>query len=518
MKKKNWVIICSVCVITLFTGILIYMQVYKSDGQETEVSGHYIGEEESEEPEEEEFDIGADIQSHLVEREEGDIIWTVSDDAFINEDYLKLLNKRLKQDGYDFQLKFQYLNAEHYNEEIRKVLEDGDTDIALGGQNTGEFENVVAGICRDGLFSELSPYLESEACKALWEEYEEPLWKSVSVDGKIYTIPNGIYDDGRLCVVFNNKYIAENKSKKFTGDITELEAFLTEEMRKEPEGRGFLITWDSSNVAIALGYYQRFGAYFNAETGEVSSPFDCKELHQFLEMLNAFQKAGCVPKECSLRSISPNDKIKKKIERKEFSILLTTQTDTIEAMKEDVTITTLDFSPNFARVGGTNGICAKSENAEAAMELLTLLHTQDEYAHLLLYGEEGKDYKIEDGKIVSDDYTDIWTVDVLGIYRSSYPEGGERNAYTKNIRQQKREVYRSEHCKASAVAGFQVDETVFSEEEMENADTAESNLDIWKEEDFEERYQKVKKTVAEVEGPIVKKLAKQLEEWKKLVG
>lgn len=514
MKKKNLVIICSVCVIALFAGILAYMQVHKNDGQEAEVPGHYIGEEETEKKEE--FDIEADIQPRLAERKEGDIIWTVSDDVLINEDYLELLNKRLKQDGYDFQLKFQYLNTEYYNEGIRKVLEDGDTDIALGGQDTGEFENVVAGICRDGLFLELSPYLESDACKALWEEYEEPLWKSVSVDGKIYTVPNGIYDDGRLCVVFNNKYIAKNESKKFTGDITGLEAFLTEEMRKEPKGREFLITWDSSNVAVALGYYQRFGAYFNAETGEVSSPFDCKELYQFLEMLNAFQKAGCVPKECSLRSGTPNKKIKKKIERKEFSILLTTQTDTIEAMKDDVTVATLDFSPNFARVGGTNGICAKSENAEAAMKLLALLHTQDEYAHLLLYGEEGKDYKIEKGKIVSDDFTGIWTVDALGIYRSSYPEGEERNAYTKNIRQQKREVYRSEHCRTSAVAGFQADGTVFSEEEMENADTAESNLDIWKKEDFEKQYQNVKKAVAEAEGSIVKKLANQLEEWKSI--
>ena len=128
----------------------------------------------------------------MAERTDGDIIWTVSDDVLINEDYLELLNKRLKQDGYDFQLKFQYLNAEHYNEEIQKVLGDGDTDIALGGQNTEGFENVVAGICRDGLFLELSPYLESDVCKALWEEYEEPLWKSVSVDGKIYTVPNGI--------------------------------------------------------------------------------------------------------------------------------------------------------------------------------------------------------------------------------------------------------------------------------------------------------------------------------------
>ena len=99
----------------------------------------------------------------------------------------------------------------------------------------------------------------------------------------------------------------------------------------------------------------------------------------------------------------------------------------------------------------------------------------------------------------------------------NYPVGEERNAYTKNIRQQKREIYRSQHCKTSAVAGFQIDETVFSEEEMGNADTAESNLDIWKKEDFEKQYQNVKKTVAEAEGTVVKKLAKQLEEWKKLV-
>ena len=72
----------------------------------------------------------------MAERTDGDIIWTVSDDVLINEDYLELLNKRLKQDGYDFQLKFQYLNVEHYNEEIRKVLGNGDTDIALGGQDT----------------------------------------------------------------------------------------------------------------------------------------------------------------------------------------------------------------------------------------------------------------------------------------------------------------------------------------------------------------------------------------------
>ncbi len=59
MKKKNWVIICSVCVIALFAGIVAYMQMQKTDKQEAEVPGHYI---EEEEPEEEEIDIATDVR------------------------------------------------------------------------------------------------------------------------------------------------------------------------------------------------------------------------------------------------------------------------------------------------------------------------------------------------------------------------------------------------------------------------------------------------------------------------
>lgn len=514
MKKKGWIVFGCIFAVALLAGAVTYVQGQKNREQEEEesVQGQYINE--PDEEEEEEFDIQADINARMVEREEGDVIWTISDDVSINEKYLKLLNKKLKQDGYDFQLKFQYLDEEHYNEEVREVLECGDTDIALGGQDNGYYENVVAKVCRDGLFMELSTYLESEEYGALWEEYEEPLWKSVSVDEKIYTIPNGIYDDGRFCVVFNNQYIDKKESEKFTGDVTELGVFLTDELKESSEGKKLLFTWNCSDAANVLGYYEQFGAFFETETGKISSPFEFDRVKEFMEMLNMYQKAGCVPEECSLRADSANEKIKEMIKNKEFSILLTKRSDTIEAIKDDVTMVDLDFSPSFARISGTNGICARSENAKAAMQLFTLLHTQDEYAHLLLYGEEGKDYKIEEGRIVSDDYTGIGTVDILGIYRSSYPDE-EELIYNGNIRQQKREIYRSSHCITSAVAGFQIDETAFTEEELADADTAESYFDVWKEEDFEKKYEKAKKNTAEAEEVIFQKLEEQLKTWKK---
>ena len=77
----------------------------------------------------------ADIKERLVSASSSDIVWTISDDVDVNETYLKYFNEKLKEDGYNFRLKFQYLKEDEYDREIRQVLKDGSTDIALAGQN-----------------------------------------------------------------------------------------------------------------------------------------------------------------------------------------------------------------------------------------------------------------------------------------------------------------------------------------------------------------------------------------------
>ncbi len=508
MKKRNWMILgCFLAVVVLLTGAAFYFRGREKETNDTagDVPGHYIGETEKEE----EIDIEADVESRKVKRQKGDIIWTVSDDVRIRQKYLKLFNQKLKQDGYHFQLKFQYLDEENYNDEIREVLKNGDTDIAVGGQD-GEYSNVVAKACRDGLFMDIGKYLKSKKCKPLLKEYEEPLWKSVSVDGKIYTIPNGIYDDGRFCVVFNHKYIDREKIKDFQGDVTELGAFLTGDIKKEAGENTLLFTWGNSDVASVLGYCERYGAFFEADSGKICTPFACERLKKFLSMLHDFDQAGCISKKCSLLGEGSNEEIKDLIKDRDFGILLTTRSDKIKALGDAVTVVDLDFTPNFARAGGTNGICAKSKKAKDAMQLLTLLHTEEEYAHLLLYGEEGKDYTLKNGKIVSEQKADTWTIDALGLFRSSYPDKDE-TVYSGDIRQQKREIYRSSHCKISKAAGFQIDESAFSEKELSDSDLWKSYFDIWKEKNFDSEYQKAARETAEADKNIRKELEKQ---WK----
>lgn len=86
---------------------------------------------------------------------------------------------------------------------------------------------------------------------------------------------------------------------------------------------------------------------------------------------------------------------------------------------DSVSVYDLDFTVNFERNGGTTGICEKSKKKENALQLLTLLYTRDDYTRLLLYGKEGKDYTVENGRVVSDKGVSHSLADVLGLFRGS---------------------------------------------------------------------------------------------------
>lgn len=165
----------------------------------------------------------ADIKERLVSASSSDIVWTISDDVDVNETYLKYFNEKLKEDGYNFRLQFQYLKEDEYDREIRQVLKDGSTDIALAGQNTDE-RNYVTELCRDNLLMCLDGQMNDKS--ELYGAFEDPLWKSVEVDGRVYTVPNGIFADGKYCIVFN-KDVLGKKAANFNGDILSVNQYLS---------------------------------------------------------------------------------------------------------------------------------------------------------------------------------------------------------------------------------------------------------------------------------------------------
>ena len=141
------------------------------------------------------------------------------------------------------------------------------------------------------------------------------------------------------------------------------------------------------------------------------------------------------------------------------------------------------------------------------------MKTRDDYTRLLLYGKEGKDYTIENGRVVSDKGVSHSLVDVLGLFRGSLPIE-EEIVYYKNIRQQKEKLYRSKKCQTSKFAGFQLDFKNFKDVGA-YADAGKEYYDIWKESTFSEEYEIAKKTVAGKQKKLLKEVRKQYETWKK---
>lgn len=447
-----------------------------------------------------------DIKERLVSASSSDIVWTISDDVNVNETYLKYFNEKLKEDGYNFRLKFQYLKEDEYDREIRQVLKDGSTDIALAGQNTDE-RNYVTELCRDNLLMCLDGQMNDKS--KLYGAFEDPLWKSVEVDGRVYTVPNGIFTDGKYCIVFNEDALGK-KAAGFNGDILSINKYLS---KNKTDKDKLLFDLSLEDFAGIFGGNIDYGMYFDGKKETISTVFENYKIYQLEKLFYDLNKAGRINELCAFNQSSDDrDRIKELIKKKEFAILLTKRTETVDSL-DGVSVHDLDFTVNFERNGGTTGICEKSKKKENALQLLTLLYTRDDYTRLLLYGKEEKDYTLENGRVVSDEGVSYSLVDVLGLFRGSLPTE-EETVYYINIRKQKEKLYRSKNCQTSKFAGFQLDFKNFKDVSA-YADAGKEYYDIWKESTFSEEYEIAKKTVAGKQKKLLKEVKRQYETWKK---
>lgn len=294
----------------------------------------------------------ADIKERLVSASSSDIVWTISDDVDVNETYLKYFNEKLKEDGYNFRLQFQYLKEDEYDREIRQVLKDGSTDIALAGQNTDE-RNYVTELCRDNLLMCLDGQMNDKS--ELYGAFEDPLWKSVEVDGRVYTVPNGIFADGKYCIVFN-KDVLGKKAANFNGDILSVNQYLS---KNKTDKDKLLFDLSLEDFAGILGGNIDYGMYFDGKKETISTVFENSKIYQLEKLFYDLNKAGQINELCAFHQNSGDrDKIKELIKKKEFTILLTKRTETVDSL-DSVSVYDLDFTVNFERNGGTTGICEK---------------------------------------------------------------------------------------------------------------------------------------------------------------
>jgi len=209
--------------------------------------------------------------------------------------------------------------------------------------------------------------------------------------------------------------------------------------------------------------------------------------------------------------------IEKEVEKQNFVVWLGTDYDEFyEKIKEKVITVPMVFSmPNA--LSCTNGISKNAKHKEEALQLLTLLFTEEKYANLFVLGKEGEDYQMKDGYAFSLGNaagSSFRNSLLTGIFDALLPFEGD--SMTTNRREVKNKMYQSEYClDSAAVLGFKIDYTTF-DESMKAVDQIIDEYDsVWQADDPKQKLQELADKFKNANGDkVLAELEQQMKAWK----
>lgn len=379
------------------------------------------------------------------------IVWTLPYMAEPCDFHVEELNEKLREDGYSYQIAFNQIemgvNVADYHEEVMDILEKGETDIAfLGYAYAGYLKKTVVDVMRDGNVYDLTEYLQSEAGHTLYDSYPEEIWNASGVDEKQYFLPSENLTYGMSYLVFNGAYFDEAVLEDFEGS---LESMLSLVESYVPDTVSYPLLWvaDSRAVASMTGYAD--GSYFftSLETGKAENPLQISEIQEFVRQSDAAEKEGIL---CGVEDDTTLLEIE---EERDFGIIVGATGDYVNESAEDLILVRMSFSL-FTQYGSGTGVASKSKHKEDALEFLTLLRTDPEYANLLIWGEEGEDYQLIDGYADSVDETQTGRMNrsVTGVFDMA--ASTREDYFAVDSRESKGAFLASENYQHNVLIGF----------------------------------------------------------------
>lgn len=496
MKKKTavWMLLLVSCF------LLACGKKEEPSGQPTQVPKPTQGQQPEEEEAEEEI------------RGDGVVLWTIQDVlGKIPERNINLLNERLRADGYSCTLAIRYVPQEiNFYERLSELLRTGETDIAtfsfISLTNEDMGGNDIS-LIHEGNVEPLGTYLSTEEGQALWNSCYEDLWEAVKTEGEIYFIPTqaSIWDNGYLA--FRRDYFTEEEAERVSRNFGELEKLL--ESKEFPEGVVPVCWWNNIiGNAFLTGHYCLYGAFAELETGTVKNPFEVAEYKELLSQLHSLYQKGLLEE-------MDRNKRQKTIENGNYAVWYVGETDYLfEKNRNDLILWQIPYACLGRGMGA--GVSRQAKQKEAALQLLTLLYTEADYANLLIYGEEGKDYQVIDGfacNMRGEPMQSSYYCYMTGIFDNVIPR--QLDYYPVNRKQTKDELYYSDARKESVLLGFYTDTSTFDEQMFEPYRVLSDSQYLWMEENFEEVWEAAAQAFLDAGGEkVMAELERQIKEWK----
>ncbi len=425
------------------------------------------------------------------------LTWAVPDIYHISQDALTQFNKTLSKKGYDFAVKFVPLNFANYQDELDVYeQENGAFDVVFSGTNSyGSPIDYTYSRIKKGYFTSLEDYLSTSDGKKLYEMFDPKQWESVKMDDRIYTIPNADVEADNMQLVFNKKYINEKELEEFSGDIAELRPFL----EKIP------ISEDFSHLLMSIGFieygypyvdcdFPYYGLLLSHDGKGAHNPFDYAPYRDFLTCYHDYYQKGYMNYEVPVWGGGIDyEEQEKFLNNGNFFMYAAGDAEYITSKGVGTETFTYQIEPIYIHslLTATTGIPTKSEHKDEAFQLLSLVHTDNELANILVYGEEGVDFKLEDGvaktmdgSVPGSTQNQYW----LGLYGSVSPTANETIVVD---RATDRKNYFKDKVKSSPYLGKNFDPTGYEDIITDIYKIYKDNYDIWTRDDIEAEMDRV---------------------------
>lgn len=454
------------------------------------------------------------------------LIWLTVDywvEDSMTESRLAAVNQRIHELGYDFEVVFEGISDETYDtyqNGITRAKKNEWGDLmwtGLGNENDPNGEGSYYRQIRLGNLLPLDDWLQTDMGDKLKEKYSPLEWKRITYKNQIYGVRN-IKEQGIFTslILTGDQMQEESSILKGKTDITvtELCQWL-EDYRKDPEHK-FYLDWryvdDEYNVSFAeVGYIKLCDGIYMTPEGKMENVWENEDVCRLWTGLSKMEQAGQL--ECddsdSLGQVRqgeyPAAFINVTSENMDGSYLYQEDGSKVQVESHAVTAPYLNHIEN-----DVHGVTSWSQHPEEAMQLLTLVNTDQKLANLLYFGREGIDYQIKDGKVTSENHTDTYCPSNPKLTSFSLYEAESENkeAYYKKA---------NERYQFSPADGFVpnlkqagADHNVLQRVELFYKDLLEGNGEPEKMiRDFQKELRSKKY------GKVLEKIQKQYNKWKK---
>lgn len=256
----------------------------------------------------------------------------------------------------------------------------------------------------NGLYECLDEYLETDSGRELYGAFPEKLWESLKINGNIYGIAgtNALnYDWG----YFVNAELAEKYNYDITKPITD-QLDILKAVKENEKGLDVFAVYSDSISGYAGNTNVKYissSVYWNSETHSAECALDDPVYMERLRLYDTVKKTKGNNKSV-LKDISFN--WSKNFFIKSDSVAGGSvgydgvKTVEVNYFENPVTaIPVFGERPMVRHSFDATGIYSKSAHKEAAFELLAKVFSDPVLNNLLVYGIEGEDYVLENGKV-----------------------------------------------------------------------------------------------------------------------